>query len=35
VVIKFETASPEMPKPIGLLSPAQTLAYSLLNMLAL
>jgi len=32
---KYSPTSPEMPEPIGFLSPALTLAYSLLNMLAL
>ena len=35
LVLKYIPTSPEMPVPVGLLSPALTLAYSLLNMLAL
>ena len=35
LVLKYIPTSLEMPVPIGLLSPALTLAYSLLNMLGL
>ena len=35
LVLKYIPTSREMQEPIGLLSPALTLAYSLLNMLAL
>ena len=35
LVLKYIPTSPEIPVPIGLLSPALTLAYSLLNMLGL